>query len=412
MGAEDMESPTPLEPLTPKRLKSDAGIDALYPYYAGFSTRFAVQTLRDLALRKGAVVLDPWNGSGTTTTAAASLGFHAVGVDLNPFAGVIASAKLARRGTSDRFCDIAGKLSGKVAGDDWPTDDDDPLHEWLPASSTRYVRELVRAIGLNTKKPARTGSVLAIALARALRPLATAPTKNPTWNVPSGRKLTPGRITAGFREQLRSVTDSLRSGRTGQASILTGDARDLAVEDGTVDAVLTSPPYLTRIDYATKTNFELALLGMNLDDTLRAGLMGTTALRPKARIAIPRRWPVQLKAALSRVRHHPSHRSEEYYFRNILQYFDDAAAALGEIYRVLVKGGAALLVLQDSYYKELHVDLPQLFVALGQELGFRGEILRREPVGRVMTSVNTASRTYLPQRTYTESVVRLTKDGT
>jgi DNA modification methylase len=406
-----MESQTRLEPLTPKRLKADAGIDALYPYYAGFSTRFAVQTLRELCLRTGATVLDPWNGSGTTTTAAASLGLHAVGVDLNPFAGVIASAKLARRGASDRFRGIAGSLSRTAARAEGPNDEDDPLREWLPAGSAHYVRELVRSIGLDTSKPSRTGSVLALALARALRPLVTTPTKNPTWTVPSGRRLSTTKITTRFREELQAVTDALQSGRRTQAEILKGDARKLAIEDGSVDAVLTSPPYLTRIDYATKTGFELALLGMNADDTLRTDLMGTTALRAKGRTTISRAFPVQVRAALSRIRHHPSHRSEEYYFRNMLQYFDDARAALGEIHRVLVPGGSAFLVLQDSYYKEFHVDLPLLFVGLAEGLGFRAEVVRREPVGRVMTSVNTASRSYLPQRTYTESVVRLTKDS-
>ena len=48
---------------------------------------------------------------------------------------------------------------------------------------------------------------------------------------------------------------------------------------------------------------------------------------------------------------------------NALQYFGDAIASMSDIRRVLIPGGTALLVLQDSYYKELHVDLPALFLA-------------------------------------------------
>ncbi|HEY4069187.1 MAG TPA: DNA methyltransferase, partial [Burkholderiaceae bacterium] len=56
--------------------------DRLFPYYAGYSKRFAVNFLRSLELAPSSVVFDPWNGSGTTTRAASELGLHAVGCDL------------------------------------------------------------------------------------------------------------------------------------------------------------------------------------------------------------------------------------------------------------------------------------------------------------------------------------------
>src|SRR5689334_20165624 len=56
----------------------------LFPYYAGFSSTFAEQTLRSLRLAAGSVVLDPWNGSGTTAIAATRCGLGAIGGDRNP----------------------------------------------------------------------------------------------------------------------------------------------------------------------------------------------------------------------------------------------------------------------------------------------------------------------------------------
>lgn len=42
------------------------GVHAWHPYYAGYAEQFVADTLSILA-EPGDLVLDPWNGSGTTT---------------------------------------------------------------------------------------------------------------------------------------------------------------------------------------------------------------------------------------------------------------------------------------------------------------------------------------------------------
>src|SRR5580692_6090361 len=57
--------------LNPKREgKVLPGRTNWYPYYAGFSHDFAQTLMRSLRLERGSRVLDPWNGSGTTTLSA------------------------------------------------------------------------------------------------------------------------------------------------------------------------------------------------------------------------------------------------------------------------------------------------------------------------------------------------------
>ena len=43
---------------------------------------------------KGGTVLDPWNGTGTTTQVACEKGISSVGVDINPVANLIAKSKV------------------------------------------------------------------------------------------------------------------------------------------------------------------------------------------------------------------------------------------------------------------------------------------------------------------------------
>ena len=66
----------------------------LYNYYAGFSDHFVKDVLSAYSLDQTSVVLDPWNGSGTTTKIAYQNGFQAIGFDVNPVMVIVAKANL------------------------------------------------------------------------------------------------------------------------------------------------------------------------------------------------------------------------------------------------------------------------------------------------------------------------------
>ena len=80
--------------LSPKRNRRlQNGWEGFFPYYAGYQESFARNILANAGLKDDAVVLDPWNGSGTTTFAAAQLGFSAIGLDLNPVMVIVSRAR-------------------------------------------------------------------------------------------------------------------------------------------------------------------------------------------------------------------------------------------------------------------------------------------------------------------------------
>ncbi|MFP3813111.1 DNA methyltransferase, partial [Bacillus sp. SIMBA_005] len=82
-------------------------------------------------------VLDPWNGSGTTTRAATTLGHYAVGFDINPVATLVASAKLANHDDAAHVQGLAQRLATFSSGTQ--PHGSDPLLNWLgPAVVSRY----------------------------------------------------------------------------------------------------------------------------------------------------------------------------------------------------------------------------------------------------------------------------------
>lgn len=71
---------TPVNP----RLSARNGKGSLYRYYAGFCPEFVTDALRHAQVGIGKLVLDPWNGSGTTTASARELGSIAIWIRPQP----------------------------------------------------------------------------------------------------------------------------------------------------------------------------------------------------------------------------------------------------------------------------------------------------------------------------------------
>jgi DNA modification methylase len=90
--------------VSPKRNKRlQTGWEGFFPYYAGYPELFARELLKSARLPHGAVVLDPWNGSGTTTYIATSLGLDSIGIDLNPVMIIVARARLLPPSEADHL---------------------------------------------------------------------------------------------------------------------------------------------------------------------------------------------------------------------------------------------------------------------------------------------------------------------
>lgn len=408
---------------TAKRIGAGDGLDRWYPYYAGYTHQFAADVIAEMCGKRSCTVLDPWNGSGTTTAAASHGGHRPVGFDLNPATLVIANAKLVHRAGVDRLPSVLAKCLGDARRrvTRAAAASEDPLRLWLPPRAAGFARHAFE--WLATQSPngnlARTNpelAIVAICLLRTLRQFAIDVRSNSSWTLPQeGHRVRIDSIEAlatavasEFRESRQLLPEKHSSASARLARL--GDARDLRLRDNSVDFVLTSPPYCTRIDYAKQMRFELAALFRQGDQhtrLLRHMLMGTTTLRtPPQRFV---KLPSSVSSLLHAIKQHPSHRSAGYYHKNVSQYFEDAFLAVGELQRVMRPGGRAVLVLQNSYYKEIPIPLSDLFCDIGAAHGLVTSVVLRRAVGRSMTSLNTRSKRYNVTRAYSEDLVLMEK---
>lgn len=422
---------------SPKRTGDHhAGWNAFFPYYAGFPEKFARELLKSAALPTSAIVLDPWNGSGTTTFAASRLGFATHGFDLNPVMVVVARARLLPQSEADSLLPLLREITRDNQASS-PVDCEDSLDSWFGDATAGHLRSIEKSIrrhlvgemtmatdGTHFERISSIAATFYVALFAVCRRLAsTFRSSNPTWlrlprdderRVGSSRAWIVNELTANITSMAAALRDGSEQRGTEPASctLQLADTTKIDLPQGGVDLILTSPPYCTRIDYAVATRIELAVLAPLLRTSpkdLARQMIGSTCV-PDREIEPSSDWGHTCNHFLTAMKSHPSKASSGYYYRTHLDYFDKMHRSLSKLSHGLVDDGTAVFVVQDSYYKELHNDLPQMITEMAECAGL--ELVRREDfrMQRSMSLVNPHSKTYQRPSGVTEAVLCFQKN--
>lgn len=423
---------------SPKRaLQTQTGWDAFFPYYAGYPETFARTLLKSANLPKEAVVLDPWNGSGTTTFSASQLGLVSRGFDLNPVMIVIARARLLAPSEADSLEPLARDAVKGVRTNLRNLHPDDPLRWWFEPPAAALLRALERRIrgqlvgertigtdGVKLDHISGLAATFYVALFSVCREMA-APFRcsNPTWLrkpkatetlVSAEREVILSAFIGNVMNMAVALTERAAEPQPEHATaeLRLMDTTAAALPPDSVDMVLTSPPYCTRIDYSAATRVELAVLHPLFDtkmEDLGRQMIGSTRV-PDHEIALNSDWGKTCSQFLDALSSHSSKASGTYYYKTHLDYFDKMARSLANISKGIKPTGAAVLVVQDSYYKDIHNDLPGITTEMAEAAGLR--LRRRDDFAfkRTMAGINPYTRTYKRAAGAVEAVLCFEKE--
>ena len=419
---------TPMEIASPKQPSTESKRD-WYPYYAGFTEEFAKSALTEY-FKSARKILDPWNGSGTTTVAAAKLGIASVGRDVNPAMEIIALARLTPLSVKGSLEPIAQELLIAALSRQADVDCEDPLSTWFKGPAVSCLRQLQLSIHdvlvdsqrQRTTKPEpallKGLPLLAcfyyVALFSTVRDLLS-PFRgsNPSWiRYPSGHRnrVNPSweAISAAFLgrveffESKLQLTDEHRHAPT---VVETGLASSLDLRRS-YDGCLTSPPYATRIDYIRSSLPELAVMGYSRSeiDSLRRLTTGSPVLRARAGRSSELLSKEGAKV-IEIISNHPSHGSANYYAPWLSDYFQELEVSLRRTDCVVSANGTIGILVQDSHYKSYPIDLQTIVVENMKGLG-RLLVERKDfSVSHSMAKMNPFARENVPRRTNTESLL-------
>ena len=402
-------------------------------YYAGYGEGFVEDLISYLDLSDDAVLVDPWNGAGTTTAVATRLGRISYGFDINPVLVIIGKSKLLGFDVVESLDALTAGILTRAGTEASPIMGD-PLEQWFTQDSARSFRAVERAIQHLLVRPngsisysqadaLDTLSALAasfyVVLFDTVRSFLAADytTTNPTWfkvnKTAVGVSISMKNIQSRFRALERQHHAHLHQlldcpeGPDARATVALASSTALPLADTTAGACIASPPYCTRIDYAILTRPELAVLGIGDDDamrTLRDAGIGTPTITSST-ICTRSEWGSTTTGFLARVKGHASKASATYYHRFFVQYFDSMHKSLKELRRVLCPEAPCALVVQDSFYKEVHNDLAQALTEMASGLGWRSQERIDFEVPRTRAAQHPGARQYRSDFSAVESVV-------
>jgi tRNA G10 N-methylase Trm11 len=360
-----------------KTILETLGRNPIHPFPARMAAGIALDALgeSETPLR----VLDPMSGSGTVLAVARAKGHHAFGIDVDPLAVLLArvwtqtvNAELVTEKALEVLERARALFDGLTTGQAYPMNSDEEtrsfIRYWFDPYARCQLAALATAISrvredsvretlwcafsrLIISKKAGASLAMDLSHSRPHRHFARAPIK------PFNR----------FDAAVKTVVSNcpqLGLGRVGPVAVVKrGDARKLEIRSGSIDLVLTSPPYLNAIDYMRCSKFSLVWMGYNVEELrrIRGDSIGAEASSEKAS---KEEWidsvltDLKLKTALS---------GRDYGM--LARYTSDMDSALEEAARVLKPGGRAVYVVGDSMNRGTFIRNSSIVSAVAERRG-------------------------------------------
>ena len=128
-----------------RRPRAQGGWHGFFLYYAGYPEEFAATLLSSATLPSKAVILDPWNGRGTTTYAASRLGLDSIASDLNPVMLVVARTRLLDPAEADHIEPLVDEVIERSRQHPEDASSSDPLSTWFEAETASTIRSIEAA---------------------------------------------------------------------------------------------------------------------------------------------------------------------------------------------------------------------------------------------------------------------------
>jgi hypothetical protein len=208
----------------------------IYPYRGKFHPQMVRALFNLLGAKPGDLAWDPFIGSGTAALEASLLGLDCVGTDLSPLCVLLTKVKSQSVSALDAIRVRVAELLADEALD---------VDAFSPSTETHeQVRNFLQVARMVTfSDVARRGRQAAAAFRRNL---------------------------AQMLESAEAHSSALKEFgiRPGKVTALLGDARELkttGIGPGTIDVVMTSPPYSIALDYVKNDEHALEALGVDMD---------------------------------------------------------------------------------------------------------------------------------------------------
>lgn len=343
----------------------------IHPFPARMASEIALARCRQLPA--GATVLDPMAGSGTVLRAAVDAGHHGIGFDIDPLAVLMArvwTMSINRSRVNEAAAIAVARANETSPAVHLPWIDDDPetrrfVDFWFAEDQQQDLRRLSAILADSSGTVA---DVLRVALSRIIvtKEHGASLARDASHSRPHRVRITNDfAVMPAFLRAADQIGARLaESPMSGSAVVSLGDARNMAsVPNASIDAVITSPPYLNALDYLRGHRLSLVWLGYRVSDlrAVRATSIGAERMLDPGD---ERRVVASLAPAVGAVDRLPER------IRGMIDRFAlDVFGVLSEVRRVLRPRGSATLVVGNSCIRDVYIDNAACVVAAASTVG-------------------------------------------
>ena len=356
----------------------------LHPYKGKFYPQLAKGLMNLCSLKSGSKIFDPFCGSGTTLLEGHLNGYETFGCDMNPLASKIAKAKVGILNVNpDIVREAVGALVSKIEhhpnnipqeADQLDKDCLDEIYRWFPISVVGKLNLLLGFIRDVSNGVIR--DFLEVVLSSVIREVSQ---QDPDDLRIRRRKenITDANVFQSYIEALETQYNRIEKfwsvrgyapDRFYNCRIVEGDARneatikDLGIESGSIDLVLTSPPYATALPYIDTDRLSiLVILGMNstVRRPIERKLIGSREIGTLERSLLEAEiygkqtvLPTSIRSYLFDLSSRLLETDVGFRRKNmpalLLRFFQDMNLALKNCHTALRTGGKAMIVIGDN----------------------------------------------------------------
>lgn len=343
-------------------------LQPIHPFPARMAPEIVAAALDGMPL--SAKVLDPMCGSGTVIRKAMENGLHVVGRDLDPLAVLMTDVwttavdAVRLRGNAQELVEKARALHRRriAGGSDGASRDF--VSYWFAKTQAECLARLSTVLR-DWPEPDRGALSLALSRIIVSKEMQASLARDTSHSRPHRvARWNDFDVYQGFLRAAGVVASRLRAERlVGHADVRQEDARDLrSVEDRSISAVVTSPPYLNAIDYLRGHRLALVWLGYTVGQVrdLRSRSIGAERMADRETSVDLERFVTEHEGARIDARH----------WGWIRRYAVDMGAVLAELRRVLTADGRVVLIVGNSFLRGAEVDNAGIVESLAVELGF------------------------------------------
>ncbi|MCS7098001.1 MAG: DNA methyltransferase [Candidatus Methanomethyliaceae archaeon] len=356
----------------------------IHPYKGKFHAKMCRALLNYVHPYEDGMVMDNFAGSGTLLLEACLMGINSIGVEINPLSVLMSNVKCFS--LSLDYEKLKKEVNKFIMRYHQLNDVDSiEMPNFIKKSlNEKTIKKIILAKKLlNEINDEKIKEFLLLNLSGAISDAVRR--RRAEFNIILEERLKSSLLRI---YTFKRLNEFLRI-KLGNSITLMADARDMAqIEDEKIDAIVTSPPYSTAINYIENDKFQLELLKLASLDDLARKMIGHPDIKIYDYNMLYEVEKDDISMILKEIIFELITHRRDVALR-VYKFHKDMRSALREMFRVLKRGGKCAIIIGNNNYRVdgriIEVKNDEIIIEMSEIMGFKLDFYLKRPLEKTST---------------------------